>query len=347
MNKSSIVIAMIAVVAAGAIYQFKSSSSVNEIPQEVVLAFSNWTVAQKKLYASPEEHSHRLSVFYTNHVKVEEHNKKNLSYQQKLNDFADLSHEEFVARYLQKSQPFTTPVNAKILTTKDFKQGHGSLGQAPDNNWCNLPTNACSPVRKQGVCAAGYAFASAKVLEYAFNIAKIGKNKWLSPQQYIDCSSSTGNKGCDGGSVANCLNYSVNFGLSLDSIYPFADRQQSCTTGFSADFKPKKVNIIEARNNDAIILAVNQNPVGVFLDASDMQFYSSGIYDDSKCSNNSSNHSMVVVGYGDLGDKKLYWTVENSWGVNWGQKGFIQMKRYEGTWTRPCGLPNLVVTPIL
>jgi Cathepsin propeptide inhibitor domain (I29)/Papain family cysteine protease len=216
MNKSTILVALLAVIAAGALYKFKNLDSINEVPQEVVFAFNQWKMTQKKLYASPEEHNHRLNVFHLNYVKVNSVNQQKLSYTFKLNDFSDLSHEEFSARYLQKPQEHKTEENVQILTAEDFKGSKGSLQQGVDNNWCAAPFYACSAVRLQGQCVAGYAFASAKVLEYAFNVAKLSQNQWLSPQEYINCSQQWGNKACSGGSITASMAYSINRGLSFD-----------------------------------------------------------------------------------------------------------------------------------
>lgn len=39
------------------------------------------------------------------------------------------------------------------------------------------------------------------------------------------------------------------------------------------------------------------------------------------------NHGVVVIGYGTTDDGTDYWSVRNSWGVGWGEDGYIRMKR--------------------
>lgn len=39
------------------------------------------------------------------------------------------------------------------------------------------------------------------------------------------------------------------------------------------------------------------------------------------------NHGVTVVGYGETLDGTKYWTVKNSWGTEWGKKGYIRIQR--------------------
>ena len=39
------------------------------------------------------------------------------------------------------------------------------------------------------------------------------------------------------------------------------------------------------------------------------------------------NHGVVVIGYGTTDGGTEYWSVRNSWGVGWGEDGYIRMKR--------------------
>ena len=122
------------------------------------------------------------------------------------------------------------------------------------------------------------------------------------------------------------------------------DRQGLCmlTTG---QFRPRTYAQVTPQDTNAIQLAVNQRPWAASLDASQLQFYSYGVY-DGPCSTTNFTHFMTIIGYGNSGGKD-YWRLENCWGTNWGQNGYMFIAKYSGYTRMPCGLPNGVAGPVL
>ena len=62
-----------------------------------------------------------------------------------------------------------------------------------------------------------------------------------------------------------------------------------------------------------------EGPVSVCLDASNWASYKSGVF--SNCGSTTLNHAVLAVGY----EKDGTWIVKNSWGVNWGDQGYIKL----------------------
>ena len=69
-----------------------------EVSGPIAEAFAKWTVAYKKHYATPSERTYRLSVFASNFELVAEMNKRH-SHESALNFFADMTDEEFGAKF--------------------------------------------------------------------------------------------------------------------------------------------------------------------------------------------------------------------------------------------------------
>ena len=62
--------------------------------------FESWMAKHGKVYRSLEEKLHRFEVFRDNLKHIDERNKKISNYWLGLNEFADLSHEEFKNMYI-------------------------------------------------------------------------------------------------------------------------------------------------------------------------------------------------------------------------------------------------------
>ncbi len=64
--------------------------------------------------------------------------------------------------------------------------------------------------------------------------------------------------------------------------------------------------------------AVSKQPVSIGIDATEIQFYRSGIIKVTDCGD-TINHGVLAVGYDVL---EGYWLIKNSWSVYWGEKGY-------------------------
>ncbi|CAJ1014516.1 Papain family cysteine protease/Peptidase C1-like family/Protein of unknown function (DUF3586), putative [Leishmania lindenbergi] len=68
-------------------------------------------------------------------------------------------------------------------------------------------------------------------------------------------------------------------------------------------------------------LAAN-GPIAVAVDASAFLSYTGGIL--TSCDGKQLNHGVLLVGYNMTGSVP-YWVIKNSWGENWGEKGYVRV----------------------
>jgi len=91
--------------------------------------------------------------------------------------------------------------------------------------------------------------------------------------------------------------------------------------------------------------ALQKQPISVAIAATSSTFmqYKSGIISSSACGT-SLNHAVNIVGYGeDAG--KLYWILRNSWGTNWGEKGYFRVLRSTKDGAGICGILKMSSYP--
>uniref|UniRef100_A0A8U7NG25 Cathepsin S n=1 Tax=Corvus moneduloides TaxID=1196302 RepID=A0A8U7NG25_CORMO len=201
-------------------------------------------------------------------------------------------------------------------------------------------------VKNQGACGSCWAFSAVGALEAQVKL-KTGNLVSLSAQNLVDCSGMYGNKGCAGGFMTEAFQYIIdNGGIESEESYPYTAQNGTCRYNASARAASCS-RFVELPQGDEAALrdaVATVGPVAVAIDATRPSFflYHSGVYDDPQCSQEV-NHGVVVVGYGSL-DNKEYWLVKNSWGIHFGDAGYIRMIRNA---SNHCGIASYASYPLI
>ena len=207
------------------------------------------------------------------------------------------------------------------------------------------------PVRTQGGCGGCWAISAVEQVESAYAKAKGSRGasdfQQLSVEQVLVC---CGNNfktcdGCMGGDTTYAYEYLKNSsGIDTEADYPYDQHTDpfdppKCKarsfksvaklsswgyavprcTGGDCDMDAVAAN----KETQLATVVANHGPVSICIDAAtSFHNYKGGIY-DGPCSSKVGdlNHCVQIVGY-DLDAK--YWLVQNSWGPQWGESGYIR-----------------------
>ncbi|XP_035467019.2 cathepsin L.1 [Scophthalmus maximus] len=311
------------------------------------LEFHAWKLKFDRSYNSPSEEAHRREIWLNNRKLVLVHNimadEGIKTYRLGMNSFGDMENEEYrrlISQGCLGSFNASAPRSGSAFLL---------LPQAAD-----LPTAVdwrdkgyVTDVKDQKECGSCWAFSTTGSLE-GQNFRKTGKLVSLSEQQLVDCSGDFGNMGCGGGLMDSAFQYiKANGGIDTEDSYPYEAEDGKCR------YNPATVGAkcsgyvdIKQGDEDALQEAVASiGPVSVAIDAAheSFQFYESGVYNEPECSSSELDHGVLAVGYGTE-DGHDYWLVKNSWGLQWGDRGFIKMTRNKHN---QCGIATASSYPLV
>jgi len=201
-----------------------------------------------------------------------------------------------------------------------------------------------SPVEDQRTCGSCWAFSSTANLESLYIQAK-GITLPLSEQVMLDCSAGT----CDGWYLDRAFDFLMQNGTCSESTYPYIAEKGTCSVYAVAAkiqswqwINPTGKPTSTYNNLIKSWIYTYQKPVSCRMEVyRSLYYYTNGIYSHLRRERRSQGgHFVLIVGWGVLNGVD-YWIVKNSWGTDWGEDGFFNIKMndsYIGTYAIGAGI---------
>ena len=265
-------------------------------------------------------------------IAVEKQNRNpNREWTAGINEISLVTEEEFRSNYLglnmtkEAYEDMERQPRKKIVMNKKLRE---ELEDKEVDYRPYLP-----PIKRQYGCGSCWAFGAIAAMEYQVNKDRPvgGEMVALSEQQCIDCTS----RGCDGGWGELCFErayyYFSHWASSYNYIYESDDSKKcryqyhkNAMSGFK--FTNPRPTYVGKTDEDVLYAVANIGVLYASVHASsDWVMYESGVFSHPDCYGGAT-HAVAIVGYGKL-DGIPYWEVRNSWGVGFGDNGYIKMKR--------------------
>ncbi|GFZ21709.1 granulin repeat cysteine protease family protein [Actinidia rufa] len=218
--------------------------------------YESWLVKYGKSYNSISENEMRFEIFKENLRFIDEHNAdSNRSFTVGMNQFADLTDEEYWSTYLGFKS------SSKPKMSDQYEPRVGEV--LPDYiDW--REKGAVTDVKKSGSLCC-WAFSAIAAVE-GINQIVTGDTISLSEQELVDCLWTPAIRGCNGGNMNGAFEFIIsNGGINTDKNYPYKARDGQCD-------QSKVVTIdgyedIPVKSETGLKTAVANQPVSVAVDS--------------------------------------------------------------------------------
>jgi len=311
------------------------------------LKFKAFKQQYGKQYESIEAEELRFKIFRQNLNYAAELDNNDQQATFGVTQFMDLTQEEFKQMYLNPQPLFQSVVNHD----KPVEPVQLS-GPAPATfDWRQQTPTCVTPVYNQEQCGSCWAFSATETIESAWCLAGNALTEF-SMQQIVSCDHK-GSYGCNGGEPYSAYEYVISAGgIETYADYPY--KSGDGVTG-TCQFNSKDIvgkisnwawvsrsDVATPKGNETAMLqgSYTYGPLSICVDATTWQYYTGGII-TANCGT-ALDHCVQLIGW-NTANNINYWTVRNSWGVTWGNAGYIYVERNKDL----CGIANEVTRVII
>jgi cathepsin L len=313
------------------------AAAVRQIQDEDIpkYTFEDYIQDWGKSYPSHLDYSMHKEMFEIRKAAIIRQNAiPNASWKAGFSKFTDMTEKEFKGFRGYNTRLSTRPADAMppLPTGGDYP---------PSLDWRKV-NGVVTAVKDQGSCGSCWAFSTTESIE---SIVAIGLNitaPVLSPQQVVSCTQNPdhcgGTGGCNGATAELGIGYVSANGICYNSDWPYTATTGTCNPAAHNPpvYKVAGVTQMTTNSYDALMTAVQTQPVSVSVDASTWSIYQSGVF-NCTAKDLDIDHAVQVVGYGNDPTSGLdYWIVRNSWGSSWGESGYIRLLRHSDGSSKWC-----------
>ncbi|XP_031628987.1 cathepsin L1-like [Contarinia nasturtii] len=317
-------------------------------------AWQEFKTNYSKHYANETEENYRMKIYIKLKKEIDKHNelyeKGLVLFKRGVDKYSDLTDEEITSRRRGFDSNMTRPESEADDLEYFVGSSHYKL---PD--YVNWREKGVGPAKDQGDCGSCWAFAAVSAVESHLFIKK-GVRVSLSPQNIMDCSSKYAhsfkqrffNNGCSGGWPDQAFKYIKHHGIYTESAYPYEAKNRAC------QYKHYQKSRISIRGYHTIPSGderklketiAKEGPVVVVIHAGHLfDSYRGGGYYACLLEKHILNHVVLAVGYGTDKFGRDYYILMNSFGVGWGDTGYMYLLR---NMENPCGIATNAFYPIV